>query len=71
MKSNVIPFKKPHGRTRPAADPAMMRAKAFANYYGDERRRGVDPDTAHRNASQLIMADFDGLISTITTTMKD
>ncbi|MFT0875101.1 hypothetical protein VRZ08_00965 [Rhodopseudomonas sp. G2_2311] len=67
----VIPFANPHGRTMPAADPSMTRAKAFANYYGDERRRGVDPDTAHRNASKLIMADFDRLISTITTTMKD
>ncbi|WP_041809825.1 hypothetical protein [Rhodopseudomonas palustris] len=71
VKSNVIPFKNPHGRTMPTADPAMNRAKAFANYYGDERRRGVDPETAHRNASKLIMADFDRLIATLRTTMND
>jgi hypothetical protein len=50
---SVIPFPVStscSGRTMPGLTTPELRERAVTNYYSDERRKGVDPLTAHDRA---------------------
>ncbi len=76
MSAEIIPFRgvdmsDAAGCTMRAANNDELRAKAWSNFYAQERLSGASPELAYRRSEYFITKLFDGLIDDIRKIMAE
>lgn len=74
MSAEIIPFRSMTESSAVAGETQSiqdLRARAFSNFYAEERREGASPDLAFERANFFITKRFDGLIDDIREIMTE